>query len=341
MAATMKKIRLALVGAGRLGGFHADKIAACAVSELAGVYDPCFENAKRIADKYKVPLFQSLEEIIPAADAVTIAAPTVEHARLGLFFLSRGKHVLLEKPLAVTAAEASALKSEAGKNHLVLHTGHTERFNPAWRGILPTLEKMNAPIIFDAVRVSPYSFRCVDVGAVLDMMIHDLELVLSVCRSPVTSISAVSFQEFGGHEDACAAQVIFENGSTARFLASRVERDSRREMNIYSRGTRIFLDFSQRRGEVVSTDPEILAGIYSPKKVVYGEILPLIPGFMRSHYPSEIFEKSPIDPLQEEEDLFASSILAGDTAAHDFGAEAVQLAERIIAACGKNANHQK
>lgn len=339
MAERVKKIRLALVGAGRLGGFHADKIAACASSELAGVYDPCFENAKRIADKYKVPVFRTLDEIVSAADAVTIAAPTVEHARLGLFFLSRGKHVLLEKPLTATAAEAAALKAEAEKNRLVLHTGHTERFNPAWRGILPTLEKMSAPVIFDAARVSPYSFRCVDVGAVLDIMIHDLELVLSVCRSPVSSISAVSFQEFGGHEDACAAQIIFENGSTARFFASRAEREPRREMNIYSRGTRIFLDFSQRRGEVVSTDPEILAGIYSPDKVVYSEILPLIPGFMRNHYPSEIFEKSPIDPLQEEEDLFAASILAGDTAAHDFGAEAVQLAEQIIAACGKSACH--
>jgi predicted dehydrogenase len=329
----MKKVRQALVGAGRLGGFHAEKIARCALSELVGVYDPCRANAECIAQKHGVPVFESLGTLLPVADAVTIAAPTTEHAALGRFFLERGKHLLIEKPLTATAAEAAALKATAQSRHLVLQTGHTERFNPAWRGILPTVEAMTTPIIFDATRVSPYSFRCTDVGVVLDIMIHDLELVLSVCHSPVTSVSAVSFDEFGGHEDTCAAQIHFECGSMARFFASRTERQPKREMSIHSRGKRIFLDFSLRRAEVVSTDPKILAGDYAPEKTIRGEILPPPPEFVKEHYETEIFERNPIDPLQVEEEEFVKSILTGDTVSQDFGAEAVALAERILAAC--------
>lgn len=332
----MDRVKIAVVGAGRLGGFHADKIAACDKSILAGIYDVDPAAARSAAEKHGVPAFDSLEAAAAAADAVTIAAPTRRHFELGEFFLRRGKHVLLEKPMTVTGSEARALRVAARAGNLVLQTGHTERFNPAWTAALSAIRSISGPAIFDARRISPYTFRCTDVGAVLDIMIHDLELVLSVAASPVRSVDAVSFEEFGGFEDACAAQVLFKDGSLARFFASRVEREAQRTMSVSARGRRVFLDFAARRAEVVSAAPEILDGGYAPEKTVFGEIRPKIPSFMQEHYKTELFEKSPIDPLQEEENLFADSILRGDAAERDRGAEAVELAGRILAACRKN-----
>lgn len=328
----MKKVRIAVVGAGKLGGFHSNKIAASDLSELVGIYDPCTANAELAAKIHGVPVLDSLEAVTDVADGVVIAAPTTEHARIGLFFLERGKHLLMEKPLAVTGSEADALRAEAARKDVVLLTGHTERFNPAWHAARPALNSLLAsgPVIFDAVRTSPYSFRCTDVGVVLDVMIHDLELVLSVVNAPVVSVNTASFSEFGGYEDTCCANVLFENGSCARFLASRAERGSCRKMNIYGRGGRIFLDFASRRAETVTADPAVLRGEYAPEKVVYTEMVPQLPDFMKTHYPAEIFENDPIDPLEQEEKLFAELILAGDTAPRDFGAEAVKLAERIL-----------
>ena len=331
----MDRVKIAVVGAGRLGGFHADKIAACEKSVLAGIYDTDPNAARCVAEKNNVPVLESLDEVVGAADAVTIAAPTERHFELGEFFLRHGKHVLLEKPMAVRGSQARALRAAARAERRVLHGGHTERFNPAWQAVVPVIREMNAPLIFDARRVSPYTFRCTDVGAVLDIMIHDLELVLSVVDSPIRSVDAVSFEEFGGYEDACAAQVFFEDGSLARFFASRVEQQPERTMSVSARGKRVFLDFAARRAEVVSAEPEILDGSYAPDKVVYGEIQPKIAGFMGEHYRIKFFEKSPIDPLQEEENLFADSILRNDFAPRDCGAEAVELAGRILTACRK------
>ena len=331
----MDKVKIAVVGACRLGGFHADKIAACEKSTLAGIYDTDLNAARRAAEKHGVPVLESLDAVAAVADAVAVAAPTDRHFELGEFFLRRGKHVLLEKPIAIRGSEARALRAAARAERRVLHGGHTERFNPAWRAVVPVIREMTAPIVFDARRVSPYTFRCTDVGATLDIMIHDLELVLSVAESPVRSVGAVSFEEFGGYEDACAAQVLFEDGSLARFYASRAEQKPERTMSVSARGRRVFLDFAARRAEVVSAKPEILAGDYAPEKVVYGEIQPEIAGFMKEHYKTKIFEESPIDPLQEEENLFADSILRGDLAPRDHGVEAVELAGKILAACRK------
>ena len=332
----MDRVKIAVVGAGRLGGFHADKIAACEKSVLAGVYDTDPEAARRTAEKHGVPVLESLDAVVSAADGVTVAAPTDQHFELGEFFLRRGKHVLLEKPMAVTGSQARALRAAARAERRVLHTGHTERFNPAWQAVVPVIREMTPPVIIEARRVSPYTFRCTDVGATLDIMIHDLELVLSVTDSPIRSVSAVSFEEFTGYEDACAAQVHFEDGSLARFFASRAEQTPQRLMNVYSRGKRVFLDFASRRAEVVTAGPDILAGVYAPEKAVYAEMQPKIAGFMKEHYKTKLFEKSPVDPLQEEENLFAEAILRGDLAPRDHGAEAVELAGRILTACRKN-----
>lgn len=332
----MDRVKIAVVGAGRLGGFHAEKIAACEKSILAGIYDVNPDAARSVAEKLNVPVLESLDAVVSAADAVTVAAPTGRHFELGEFFLRHGKHVLLEKPMAVTGSQARALRAAARAERRVLHSGHTERFNPAWRAVVPVIREMTPPVIIEARRVSPYTFRCTDVGATLDIMIHDLELVLSVIDSPISSVTAVSFEEFTGYEDACAAHVFFEDGSLAHFFASRAERVPQRVMNVYSRGRRVFLDFTLRRAEVITAEADILAGVYAPEKTVYAEMQPKIAGFMEEHYKTKLFEKSPIDPLQEEENFFADAILRGDLAPRDHGAEAVELAGRILAACRKN-----
>ena len=333
----MNKVRIAVVGAGRLGGFHADKIAASEQSELAGVYDPVPAAARRLAEKHGVKVFGSLGEILPETDGVVVAAPSTEHGRLGKFFLTNGRHLLMEKPVATTADEAGALAAEAVARNLVLMAGHVEQCNPAWHAALPALREIASEGggVIDAVRTSPYSFRCVDVGVVLDVMIHDLELVLSLVQSPVANVRASGFVQFGGHEDVCTAYVEFANGVTARFFASRVERAPVREMNAFGRARRVRVDFAKRTAEIIATDPAILAGDYAPEKIVYSEILPALPTFMKDHYRVEFHEKSPVDALALEEERFAGMIAAKMGGApcqefHDKGVDAVVLAGRIL-----------
>lgn len=328
-----EKVKIAVVGAGRLGGFHADKIAASTKSELVGVCDPLEENRRRVAERYGVPGFADPAEILGLADAVVVAAPSTDHYRLGLFFLQNGKHLLMEKPLAVTGGEAKELAAEAARRRLVLQTGHVERCNPAWTAAVPLLREMkeSGPLLIDAVRTSPYSFRCVDVGAALDIMIHDLELVLTLINSPVRRVEADGFVQFGGHEDLCSARVEFDGGHVASFLASRIEPASRRVMNVRHREKRITIDFAARRVEIVTPDRAILTGDFAPDRVRYAEILPSIPTFMADHYRTKTLEMSPVDALALEEDRFAEAILGSDgDSAGDRGAEAVELAEAIL-----------
>ena len=184
----MAPLRVAVIGAGRLGGFHAQKLARMANVELVGVVDPLAANRDRLAAELHTGSFSSHAALLGRIDAAVIASPTVLHHRLAVDLLEAGTHLLIEKPICTTVAEADELVDLARRERLVLQVGHVERFNPALAAAVPHARN---PKFIEAVRASGFTFRSMDVGVVLDLMIHDIDVVLSLVRSPLRSVEAL------------------------------------------------------------------------------------------------------------------------------------------------------
>lgn len=331
----MDKIRIGVIGCGRLGGFHADKVAARSDAVLAAVCDPFEPNRTKVAQKHAVPAFATYEAFWNEVDAVIVASPSILHEQIGINALNAGKHLLMEKPLAVTAEEAKRLTAAAAAKNLILTAGHVEQFNPAWLAAKPIFEKMkkDGPLFIDAVRTSGYTFRCVDVGATLDLMIHDLELVRSLTDAPIERIDAWSTAEFGPCEDTAAAVLRLGDGSFVRLLASRVETAAKRKMTIRSRSHRVQIDFAARTLEVTEPEEAILRGDYAPDRVDYPTIAPQIASFMAEHYRTAETVFEPVDALAAELNDFLLAIRGEKklAASGARAADAVALAERILA----------
>jgi len=219
-------LKLGIIGAGRLGSFHADKAVAHPGVELVGIADPSDTARNSLAKKHGVQTFTAFDEMLPMVDAVVIASPTFLHFGLGNACLQEGKHVLMEKPMCASLAEGRQLVDLAKQRGLILQVGHVEEFNPAWAAAKKLIRSdlmAGEPILIDAVRTSGYTFRSTDIGAVFDMMIHDIDLVLSLAASQVFSVDAIGFHIIGGpHEDIAHARLRFDNGCAANLFSSRV-----------------------------------------------------------------------------------------------------------------------
>ena len=220
---------------------------------------------------------------------------------------------------------------------MVLACGHVEQFNPAWQAARDELQKaiQSGSVLIDAVRTSGYTFRCADVGAILDLMIHDLELVISSSRpgEPSAPMIAWGTSEFGGYEDTASAQFQLANGSVIRLFASRVELQAQRHLTLRSRSGRFTVDFMAPSFSVTTPDSAIVSGRYSPEKCDYPSFVPRAASFMKENYRTIEKPFSPQDALSLELDDFLRSIRGEKktTVPGDRAAEAVQLAERIIA----------
>ena len=246
-----RKIKIAVLGTGSLGKEHVRiyaGLASAGVVSFAGIYDVVSETARPLAEKYKVRQFCSLQEAADAADALNIVTPTTTHYEIGKQLLSAGKHVLIEKPLADKAAHASELVEMAQKRHLVLQVGHVERFNP----VLKYLEEVaTQPRFIETHRLSPYPKRSIDIGVVLDLMIHDLDVVLSFVKSPVSSVDAVGIPVLSESADIANARLRFANGCIANMTVSRVSPERMRKIRVFSGGpatSYICLDYGAQAG---------------------------------------------------------------------------------------------
>lgn len=331
------KIRLGIVGAGRLGGFHADKAVAHPDIALSTVYDAVPEQARKLAEKHGITACGSLEEMYEAVDAVVIAGPTVLHRELGYQFLKRGIHVLMEKPMTPNVREAKELLAAENESGCVFQVGHVEQFNPAWTAA----ESVLAPIrngrkaFIEARRTSGYTFRSVDVGAVLDLMIHDLDLVLSTIRSELVSVEAIGFRYLGGYEDTASAILRFENGSLATLYASRVEKTAVRNMRIRTEDVAAEIDFGSRTFRTIRPDAAILAGEFSPERVSQVAIPEIVKTFMDDHFESSERTEDAIDALALEMEDFARAIIekTPPQVPGSRAIRAVELAEQIMRKC--------
>jgi predicted dehydrogenase len=243
-------IHVAVIGTGSLGKEHARiyaDLAAAGQVNLLGVYDINPENARKVAEKHQVRVLKSLAEAA-CADAVNIVTPTTTHHEIARHFLSMGKHVLLEKPMTHTAAQASDLIDLARKNQCVLQVGHIERFNPVFTYLQAAV---TAPKFIETHRLSPYPARSTDVGVVLDLMIHDIDIVLAFVKSPVVSVEAVGIPVLSTSEDIANARLRFANGCVANITVSRVSPERMRKIRVFSGGATpcyISLDYRAQEG---------------------------------------------------------------------------------------------
>jgi predicted dehydrogenase len=239
----MKKIRAAVVGVGYLGRFHAQKYAALAECELIGVVDADLEVAQRVATELGTQAYGDYRQLFGGVDAVSVATPTPSHADIAGGLLLHGAHVLVEKPIAETAPQAHQLVEIARRQGRVLQVGHLERFNPTILAAEPTLRH---PRFIECHRLAPFKERGTDVNVVLDLMIHDIDLVQMIVGSPVASFDAVGTAVFSPEIDIANARLRFENGCVANVTASRVSLKTERKLRVFCDEAYLSLDLQQK-----------------------------------------------------------------------------------------------
>ena len=237
------ELRIGVIGAGHFGRFHAQKVAANPRATLIGLHDLDPARAAVVAEETRtVPM--ALDALLAAADAVVIAAPAEHHHRLAMQALAAGRHVLVEKPIAATLAEADDMAALAHAKGRILQVGHLLRYTAEHKAISA---RMTRPIYIECVRIAPFKPRGTDVSVILDLMIHDLDLLLSLVDSPVVSVDAVGAPVASPHEDIANARIRFENGCVATLVASRIALKTERRMRLFSQDGYISVDFAARK----------------------------------------------------------------------------------------------
>lgn len=236
----MGKLKAAVIGVGYLGKFHADKYAAHEDCELIAVIDANADTAKAIANKHGVQALTDYKELLGKVDAVSIATPTTLHYNIARDFLENGSHVLIEKPITVTVDEADDLIELALVNDRLIQVGHLERFNAALLNIGDTLE---TPTFIESLRISPFNPRATDVNVVLDLMIHDIDIILEIVKSGIKEMRVSGTQVLTNSTDIANARLEFENGCVANITASRVSAKTERKIRIFQHNAYITVDF--------------------------------------------------------------------------------------------------
>ncbi len=232
---------------GHIGKNHARVLSELPGADFTAVYDVDEKTAREIAAQYGARAAGSLEEFAELVDAVCLATPTPTHFELGKALLDRGKHLLVEKPIAENTAQARGLADLAQKRERVLQVGHIERFNP----VLGALEqRLTRPRFIEAHRLSPYPHRSTEIGVVLDLMIHDLEIILHLVRSPVGHIDAVGIPVLSRGEDIANARLRFENGCVANITVSRISPEKMRKIRVFQEDAYLSLDYQDQSGEI-------------------------------------------------------------------------------------------
>ena len=241
-------LRIGIAGAGHFGRYHALKVAAGDRAELVGVHDLDVERAKTVGWEAGAPDLD-FPALLAVCDALVIASPAETHHALAAAALRAGKHVLVEKPIAATLAQADELAVLAAERQLVLQVGHQERFSAAF-GALEG--RLGAPLYIEATRIAPFKPRGTDVSVILDLMIHDLDLILSLVASPIESVDAVGAAVASDHVDIANARIRFVNGAVATITASRIAARTERRMRVFAQDGYLAMDFANRRVSVIA-----------------------------------------------------------------------------------------
>jgi predicted dehydrogenase len=243
----VRKIRVGVVGVGRLGQLHARLYREVARAELVGVFDINRQRANTCATELGVRTFESIDELLGAVEAVNVAVPTTQHFSIAQQAIAKGCHLFIEKPITVTPAEADELIRGCAARQLVLQVGHIERFNPA---MLALRGLKVSPMFIESHRLASFDPRGTDVAVVLDLMIHDLDVILSLVKSPLAHIDASGVAVISHEPDIANVRLKFENGCVANVTASRISQKKMRKMRLFQRDAYISIDFLQGLTEV-------------------------------------------------------------------------------------------
>ncbi|MEN8191102.1 MAG: Gfo/Idh/MocA family oxidoreductase [Thermodesulfobacteriota bacterium] len=250
----MKQIRAGVIGVGYLGNFHAQKYAAMEGVELVGVADNDKEHAERVASENGCRSFTDYHELLKEVDAVSIVVPTSLHHQVAGDCIEAGVDMLLEKPMTVTLVEADDLIKRAAEKKLILQVGHLERFNPAVQAMEPFLTH---PVFIESNRIATFKNRGVDVDVVLDLMIHDIDIILNIVKSPLKEIHTAGAPVVTPNTDIANARLIFENGATANVTVSRISMTNIRKMRIFQPGSYVNVDFANRKVMTITMNDEV------------------------------------------------------------------------------------
>jgi predicted dehydrogenase len=266
----MEKIKAGVIGVGHLGRHHARVYSQIPEAQLIGIHDTDSEKAQRIAKEFDTRYFENLSDLVERIDAVSLVVPTTFHYSLACDILGRGKNLLVEKPIAETVKQAEELVSLAGAKNVILQVGHIERFNPAFKAI----ENLKLePKFIESHRLAQFNPRGTDVAVVLDLMIHDLDLILSLVKSEVKTIEAAAIPVISDSEDIANARLTFENGCVANITSSRISARPLRKMRLFEKNSYISLDFIQRSVEIYKlVDADFVPKEEREKKTVVGNI---------------------------------------------------------------------
>jgi predicted dehydrogenase len=342
----MNELRLAVIGVGHLGRIHARLLnsrdqtwspSAANDSQplsprLVAIVDPIQSAREAVSAELKIPAHSDYRELIGQIDAAIVAVPTQFHYRVASDLLQHGIHVFVEKPITLNIADADDLIAEAAKRRLVLQVGHVERFNPAFTVAAPHLRE---PKYIDSVRSGPYTCRSTDVGVVLDLMIHDIDIALSLVDDEVTSVDATGSPVIGPNEDWAQARLTFAGGGVANLFASRVAWQTQRSMQVICAGSAATIDFAARQTKLMLVGDQIRAGeldisqLNAPQRShlkdhLFDDYLPL----------TELPTNKDANPLLEEQRSFIAAIHGRSAVAvpGSAGRAALDIAERVLTA---------
>ncbi|AQS93310.1 oxidoreductase [Polaribacter sp. BM10] len=241
-------LKAGVLGAGHLGKIHLRLLQQSDKYELVGFFDPFKENAEKVAKEFGYKLFDSIEDLIKAVDVVDIVTPTLSHFECAKLAIENGRHIFIEKPITKTVVEAEAIKTLASQFHVKGQVGHVERFNPAFTAVK---DKIDTPMFIEAHRLAEFNPRGTDVPVVLDLMIHDIDIILSVIDSKVKNVNASGISVISETPDIANARIEFENGCVANLTASRISMKNMRKTRFFQKDAYISVNFLEKKSEIV------------------------------------------------------------------------------------------
>ena len=335
--ASDQPVHAVVIGVGRMGQHHARNYASIPGFKLVAVVDMNPQSAQKTADAHGCRAFPSVEELLhwsrqtkTPIHAASVAVPTVHHRRVAEQLAVAGVNLLIEKPLAPTVADAQAIVDVAKSHGCVLQVGHTERFNPAYRA----LQKYElTPAFVEVHRISPMTFRSIDVGVVLDMMIHDIDLVAHLVKRPVTDVRAVGIAVIGQFEDLANARLTFANGCVANLTASRLALRTERKMRLFSPAGYVSVDYQKKTGAVIAKTANEKQLEFVRKEVREGRITDLMQFDYQQYVKYEDLVIEDREPVRSELENFLQAVRSRGTIPPEVtgqdGLIAVDIASRI------------
>ncbi len=315
-------LKAGVLGAGHLGKIHLKLLQQSQKYELIGFYDPVKEYAEKVAKEFGYKLFDSVDELIDAVDVVDIVTPTLSHFECAKKAIEKGKHIFIEKPITNTLQEAEAIRTLASQHHIRGQVGHVERFNPAFIAVKDIIE---TPMFIETHRLAEFNPRGTDVPVVLDLMIHDIDIILSVVKSKVKNVQASGVSVISETPDIANARIEFENGCVANLTSSRISMKNMRKTRFFQKDAYVSVDFLEKKTEVVKMKD-------APKKPSeFAMILQNAEGVKKQIY----FENPKIEPnnaILDELNSFADAINNDKTPTVSLkqGADALRVAQMVI-----------